>query len=204
MTKSEFLEELRGRLNALSQVDVERSLDFYGEMIDDRMEDGMTEAEAVANMGDLNRIAEQITNQESHSEENTKLPFDTPSDAGSSRKRYVLRNPWVVGFLSPFILILWAIVVAIVISFWAIVAALYAVDLALGASGGALHVAGTALFCTGRAGEGLLVFGAGAFLIGLTVLWSLGCKYFTLAMAKITKWTFKGLTAMIVKKEGAV
>ena len=39
MKKNEFLAELRGRLAGLSEADLNRSLDYYAEMIDDRMED---------------------------------------------------------------------------------------------------------------------------------------------------------------------
>ncbi len=199
MTKAEFLSELRTRLVELPQGDIDRSLDFYSEMIDDRMEDGMSEREAVANMGDLTRIADQIIAQVSSCEE---IP-EPVNEGVVSKSRYVLRNPWVVGFLSPFLLILWAVAISFLVSLWSVVVALYAVDLALGASGGALHVAGTALFCSGAIGEGVLVFGAGAFLIGFTVLWSLGCKYAAVGMTQATKWTFRGLVAMILRKESA-
>ena len=43
MTKQEFLRELWNRLTELPQEDVEKSLDYYSEMIDDRVEDGLTE-----------------------------------------------------------------------------------------------------------------------------------------------------------------
>lgn len=194
MTKAEFLEELRARLQGLDKDDLQRSLDFYSEMIDDRMEDGMSEGEAVANVGDLNQIAPQIG--EAPREE------DAPVEP-AQKTFYALRNPWVVGFLSPFILILWAIVFSVLTAFWCVVVALYAVDVALWASGVALHVAGTALFCSGHGGDGLLVFGAGAFLVGFAVLWSLGCKYAATGMAKATKWTVWGLIRMVVRKECA-
>ena len=45
MTKSDFLNALAARLGALSEIDIARSLDYYEEMIDDRMDDGMTEEE---------------------------------------------------------------------------------------------------------------------------------------------------------------
>ncbi|MBO5248949.1 MAG: DUF1700 domain-containing protein [Clostridia bacterium] len=269
MTKSEFLSALRSRLSALSSDDRERSVDFYSEMIADRMEDGMTETEAVANMGDLSRITSQILSQglgntsQSSAEMDTRpscgvvdttctasvsvadapvadapaasssvadvpaasAPAGSPAssapaasasassgfaasssvaDASTGPTGYALRNPWVVGFLSPFILVLWAVVFACLTAFWALVVALHVVGIATGASGIALHVVGTALFFVDRGGEGLLIFGAGVFLVGFTVLLSLGCKYATLGMAKATKWTVWGLIRMILRKERAV
>ncbi|MBQ3573350.1 MAG: DUF1700 domain-containing protein, partial [Clostridia bacterium] len=60
MNKEQFLFELRGRLAGLPLEDIERSLDFYREMIDDRIEDGMTEDEAVAAIGTPADAAAQI------------------------------------------------------------------------------------------------------------------------------------------------
>ena len=47
MNKLEFIAELRDRLSGLPQGEVEERLSFYSEMIDDRMEDGVSEKEAV-------------------------------------------------------------------------------------------------------------------------------------------------------------
>ena len=60
MTKSEFLRTLRNGLRSLPDADAERSLTYYIEMIDDRMDDGMTEEEAVAAVGDPAQLAREI------------------------------------------------------------------------------------------------------------------------------------------------
>lgn len=60
MTKKQFLAAIRQRLAGLAQGDVERFLDYYAEMIDDRMEDGLSEEEAVASMGTPEYVAAQI------------------------------------------------------------------------------------------------------------------------------------------------
>ena len=46
MNKQEFLYELKGKLWALSEEEKKSSLEYYTEMIDDRMEDGLSEEEA--------------------------------------------------------------------------------------------------------------------------------------------------------------
>lgn len=43
MTKGEFLHELRERLAALPEEDIDRTVYYYSEMIDDMTEDGKTE-----------------------------------------------------------------------------------------------------------------------------------------------------------------
>ncbi|NMC56598.1 MAG: hypothetical protein GYA50_05195, partial [Eubacteriaceae bacterium] len=40
--------------------EVEKTLSFYTESIDDRMEDGMSEEEAVSRLGDIDTIAKEI------------------------------------------------------------------------------------------------------------------------------------------------
>ena len=56
MNKQEFLSRLRKQLRGLE--DREERVTFYSEMIDDRMEDGLSEEEAVAAVGSLENFAE--------------------------------------------------------------------------------------------------------------------------------------------------
>ena len=60
MNKQEFLGALKKRLSGLPKDEIEERLAFYGEMIDDRTEDGRTEEEAVAEIGGADEIAAQI------------------------------------------------------------------------------------------------------------------------------------------------
>ncbi len=60
MNKQQFLAEVRSRINCLSKPDIDRSLDYCGEMIDDLMENGMSEEEAVAAMGTPEQTASDI------------------------------------------------------------------------------------------------------------------------------------------------
>ncbi len=60
MNKTEFSTALRRALGKLPSYEVEQSIAFYEEMIDDRMEDGMSEQDAVAAMGPVSVIAAQI------------------------------------------------------------------------------------------------------------------------------------------------
>ena len=60
MKKQEFLAELWKQLSDAPKEDVERSLDYYTEMIEDRIESGMSEEEAVADVGSPEDAAKQI------------------------------------------------------------------------------------------------------------------------------------------------
>ena len=60
MNKQEYLEAIRSRISAMPADDVNRFMDYYSEMIDDRVEDGLSEEEAVADMGSPDAAVEQI------------------------------------------------------------------------------------------------------------------------------------------------
>lgn len=63
MNKQEFLAELRKGLHGLPQNDIEERLTFYNEMIDDRMEEGLTEDAAVSEIGTVNEVISQIVTE---------------------------------------------------------------------------------------------------------------------------------------------
>ena len=60
MNKEQFLAALRAKLTELPQADLERTLQYYREMIDDRIEEGMSEPAAVADVGDPDELAAAI------------------------------------------------------------------------------------------------------------------------------------------------
>ena len=152
MDKNTFLQTLQKRLKGLPEEDVLRTLDYYREMIEDRMEEGLTEEEAVADMGAVDEIAEPL------------LPKST------KRKR----SAWeivllVLGFPVWFSLL--AAVAAVII---AIVVSVYAVDICLAACclGGVLGavVYLVQLHWTGA----VFLFGAGLVCGGLAILCFMG------------------------------
>lgn len=60
MTKAEFLAYVQEKLSALSFAEQQRSLTYYEELIEDYREDGMTEEEAIARLGDPEEITKEI------------------------------------------------------------------------------------------------------------------------------------------------
>ena len=60
MNRLEFINALGGRLEQLPKEEVQKVLDYYVESINDRMEDGMDEASAVAAMEAPEAIAARL------------------------------------------------------------------------------------------------------------------------------------------------
>ena len=60
MLKQDFLSALREGLKGLPEKDIEERITFYGEMIDDRIEEGLSEEEAVNEIGTVDAVVQQI------------------------------------------------------------------------------------------------------------------------------------------------
>ena len=65
MNKNEFIEALREKLAGLPQEDIEKAAEYYGEMIDDRIDNGEAENEAVVSVGSVDAAAENIIGEAS-------------------------------------------------------------------------------------------------------------------------------------------
>jgi uncharacterized membrane protein len=60
MKKEEFLRELRRNLAGLPKDEIDNRVDFYAEMIEDRIDEGLEEEEAVAQIGSVDDIVNDI------------------------------------------------------------------------------------------------------------------------------------------------
>ncbi|MFV0552460.1 MAG: DUF1700 domain-containing protein [Anaerorhabdus sp.] len=71
MNKSGFLERLENLLQGIDKKERDKAISFYSEMIDDFIEDGLTEIEAVEKVGKPGEIAEQIITEDLSKPEKT-------------------------------------------------------------------------------------------------------------------------------------
>ena len=60
MTRQQFLEGLRQELHGLPRQEIEQTIHYYSEIIADRMEEGMSEEQAVAKMEPMHVIAKRV------------------------------------------------------------------------------------------------------------------------------------------------
>ena len=63
MRKDEFLKELEKRLMGLPKDEIESRVSFYSEMIDDRVEEGKTEEEAIEDLGGTDEVVKKIVGE---------------------------------------------------------------------------------------------------------------------------------------------
>ncbi len=125
MTKQEFLSELERALGKLPHAEVEQALAFYYEAISDRMEDGLSEAEALAGLGPVNEIAAQIA------AESPPIPRAIARANTGSRTLNIVLLAVFSPLWIPVGLALAAAALAVYVAIWAVIAALWAVDAVL-------------------------------------------------------------------------
>lgn len=183
MKKKEFLEALRVRLVALPSKEVEERLAFLSEMIDDRIDEGLSEEEAVADMGTVESVAKQIISE---------VPLITIiKEKLTPRRAY---NGWEIAGLtvtSPIWIVLLiaaaAVAISLYVSVWAVVISLWAAFVSL-AGGGLFGIAvGAVWLFGGETLNGVLIMGAGAVCVGSSAYMFYGCKLLTAFVCKYTK-----------------
>lgn len=194
MTKKEFLSALEGRLSGLSREDITERLAFYSEAIDDRLEDGLTEEEAVAQLGTADVIAAQIVND-------TEQPQKAPKKRRMGALEIVLLvlgSPVWISLLAAF----FSVVISLYAAIWSVVIALWATEIALTASFVGCLAGGVVLICVHNLYGGLAALSAGLICGGLAIFAIYGCTAMTKWTAKLTKNSALWIVGLFVRKEG--
>lgn len=186
MTKEEYLRRLSSLLSCLGEAQRAETLAFYEEMILDRMEDGLTEEEAVATLDPPGVVAEAILDD---------LPAVPRAVVKTRRKSpvllwllVILGSPVWLALLAAFaitVLALYAVIWIFVAVLWGIAVMLVLgcpVFLSLGACGAMI---GNIAFALVQAGAALMTLGLG--LIGVRLAFA------------VTKWVALLSRALVMK-----
>lgn len=197
MSKQEFLVQLRKGLSGFPQGDIEERVTFYSEMIDDRIEEGITEEEAVAAIGRVDEIVKQVIAE-------TPLAKIAKERIKSKRRSrageivlLVLGSPiWLSLLIAAF-----AVILSLYASLWSVVISLWAVfGLLIGCAFGGV-VAGVVFACSGNAPSGIALLAAGIVCAGLSIFMFYGCKAATKGILLLTKKMALGIKTLFVGKE---
>lgn len=173
MRKEAYLDLLRMKLMEADIPGIDQMVDFYAEMIDDRMEDGMMEEEAVASMENIDSIVSQARADRPITDLVTarmKESHEAAKKEGHGTRWMVLA---IIGFpvWFPLLVAFFAVLLAVYVSLWAVVIALYAALFALGIGAAVLFAGGFGAlfgwipFVTVMAGWGIALMAAGLFLL---------------------------------------
>lgn len=178
MNKEQFLSEIKKRLKHLPQADITPSLDYYEEMIDDHIENGMSPEDAVAEMGTVDEAVAHILSEISVEELKDRRPL-------------CAREIVILALASPFILVFASVALVLIISVWAVILSLYASDLSFAVAVVAGAIVGGASIIAGKTLESVASFGTALVLLGLSILLFLALNKLTVLFAKFNKFVFK-------------
>lgn len=197
MDKQEFLAALRQGLSGMPQEEIDERVTFYREMIEDKVEEGQAEKEAVAEFGAVDKIVMQIKSEQ---------PLRTLVRERVKPSRAL--RVWEIILLaigSPIwlslLLAACAVIFAVFVVLWSVVVVLWAVAAALMASAISGLLAGVVFIVQGNVPEGIAMLGAALVCAGITVLAAFGCAYATTGILLLTKKIFRSIKCCFVRKE---
>lgn len=191
MTKAEYLQSLSKALNKLSKEEREQTLSYYSEIIDDRIESGMSEQEAVGSMEDISAIA-------------GKLAADAAERGGLKPERsrmnialIIIGSPlWIALILAAA-----AVLLAVYAAVWAVLISFIAAEIAIAVSGLA-GIAGLIIYLSRNTALAFMLLGCGFICVSLALF-----LYYPLV--KLIKWTaratlgiWKKFFGFIINKAG--
>lgn len=209
MTKEQFLRELQNRLSFLPSSEVAPFISYYREMIEDRMEEGMSERDAVAGLGDIGRIVEVIQYEmpvtslvvssvkEKTNEAKAKAESRWPAwGKGLVIALLILGSPIWLSLLAAGLAVfigLLAVKIAVIVAVAAVVLAMAVASLAA--------VVGGCVLLFREPAAGVALIGAGLVGCGVTILAYLLAVIVIKGIIQLVKLLFRWIKGLFVKKE---
>lgn len=199
MLKQEFLYRLKAQLKGLPEKEVFDRICFYEEMIDDRIEEGKTEEDAVNDIGTVEEVAAQILK-------------DIPLSKVIKEKIKPKRNfrVWeiiLIALGSPIWLSLliaaFAVAISLYVVLWSLVITLFAVEGSfIGVALGGV-IAGVGIMISGNSFTGVILLACAIVCAGLAVFTVFACKYSVKVTVLLIKKIFLAIKKCLIKKERA-
>ncbi len=197
MNKQEFLTQLRKGLSGLPQGDIAERLAFYSEMIDDRMEEGLSEEDAVSEIGNVDEIISQTV---------ADIPRSKLVKEKIKPKRTL--SAWEIVLLTlgcpiwlSLLIAAIAVIFSVYIMMWSAVVLLWSMEASLIAVSLEGIVSAAVFVFKGNGLTGLAMLGVGIICAGLSVFLFFGCKAVTKGILLLTKKIALGIKSLFVRKE---
>lgn len=183
MSKQELLAQLRKALTGLPQADIEERLAFYSEMIDDQIEEGLSEEEAVSAVGAVDEIVTQAA---------TETPFSKIAKERLKAKRRLRASEIVLLALgSPIWLSLgiaaFAVILSLYVVLWSVIISLWTVFVSLAVCALSSVPVCVILTVSSNGVSGVAVLAAGLVCAGISIFMFYGCKAATKGVLMLTK-----------------
>ena len=177
MNKRKFLLKLKRALWGCPPSETRNRLAFYAEMIDDRVEEGLTEKEAVSDIGDPKKIAEEIRIELGERGKKERVPMGT-----GAKILIALGSPVWLSLLIAAAAIVFSVAVSVLAVIFSLFVCLFALLISLYATLFSLEVSGVAcvigaVICafTGRFPEAFFIAGTGFVCMALCIWLFFAC-----------------------------
>ena len=194
MNKRQFISELAARLSWLSPEEKHKILQYYDEIITDRIEDGVPEAEAVAAVGSVDDIVENIRRD---------MPFTAPAKVYPQPQKQSGSTAIVWIILAVVTSPIWlSLLFATIVVVWALVITLFALIFAFGAACLSCLGAGVFMSVTGSPAAGLCIAGAGLICGAITLFLIFPIWYAARGLVKFVGFLFREIKALFARKRG--
>ncbi len=196
MNNQEFLAALRKGLEGLPQEDIERSVEFYAEMIADCMEDGATAEEAIADIGTPEEVVSQIL-------EETSLPKLIKAKVKPRRSLSVLDIVLLIlgaPLWIPLLIAVAAILFSIYVVIWSILIVVYAVNLSFAAGFPAGILASFTYIEDGNFAGCILFIGCGLVCGGLAILLFFGANQMAKGICNLSRYIWRKMKSCFFRK----
>lgn len=184
MNRVEFLNLLKKRLKDISKEDLKRTLDYYNEIISDKIDDGISEKEAIKSLGSIDEIVNEVKNgissERKKSEKNSK-----------GWKVALLISTFYIWV--PILISIFAVIFSLYVSLWAIVVSLGAVGVSSIIVTPAGIIIGIIRICGGNTPAGIVIIGLSLVLAGIGILL---CKA-TIELSKLSIKLLKKILQII-------
>ena len=168
-------------------------------MIDDRIEDGLSEEDAVAGVGSVDEISAQIISD---------IPFAKIAKERIKPKRRM--KAWEIVLLIlgspiwlPLVAAAFVVILSIYVVLWSLIVSVWAVFAALAASALGVAFAGITFAILSNALVGVAMIGAAIVCAGLAIFMFFGCNGATKGIILLTKKLALGVKKCFVRKEKA-
>ena len=180
----------------MPQDDIEERLIFYSEMIEDQMEEGLSEEEAVLAVGSVEEIVAQVV---------AETPLAKIAKERINPKRrltageivlIVLGSPiWFSLIVAAFVVIL-----ALYVSLWAVIISLWTVFISFAACSIACVLACVVHIMGGHSASSAAMLAAGFICAGLSICMLYGCRMSTKIVLIFTKKLVIWIKNFFIKK----
>lgn len=205
MTRNEFITSLSARLQGIPGTERQKALDWYSELICDRMEE-MPEADAVSGIGSVDEIADEILSQYRqnttavHSSDGTEPQSRRSPDKGVNTALVIFAAAVLSPIWLPLLIVGLSLALVAVVLVWCAVVTVGVMLVSAAAVGAVGLVYGFwALFVINPA-YGLLVLGAALTAAGLTLALIPLIVVTVKGAAKFTVWSVGKICCLVHRK----